>query len=502
MKSLSKSKNLSIWMLALGYFGFYVPYGAMTKALSKGLFSETGTVISGFQMLPSVVIATFITLAIIAHYTGWDKFAGHKTIFGKNIPFSTNKWTLFSGIATAFIIMTTTLAYSFVGISIVFAALLMRGGVLLMAPLVDLGYRRKVNWYSIAALILSLFALLLIFSDKGGYTLTMIAGLNIGFYLLGYVFRLQFMTKIAKDGDKETNYRFFAEEMYIAMYTIVLLPLLLAIIGFGSIGQDLYLGFVEFTMTPLVIPAFIIGSLYACLYVFGSRIYLNYRENTFCIPINRCSSLLAGVVASLVLGWITGESFVNGIQLLSSVILILATLFLAYPALANRFGWNNIVGIANENKAYLFVCPGNTGRSPMAEKICRKRIRDILSRENIQSNTIQVSSAGIDPKIGMPLSNGAKKALEEFDVLSLEHTSKKLTLEMIRKANVIFCITETHKKNIIKKFPAATLKIVCMDPENTLPVPHSQDVNTYKLCAKMLDSMIENALETKLIKIA
>lgn len=502
MKKLSQTKRLSIWILALGYFGFYVPYGALTKALSNGLFSDSGQTISGFQMLPSVVIATFIMLAVISYFMGWYRFAGTKQIFGTNIPFATNKWTFFSGIATAFIIITTTLAYSFVGISIVFAALLMRGGVLLMAPLVDLGYKRSVKWYSVAALLLSLCALLLMFSEKGGYNLSIIAGLNIGFYLMGYVFRLQFMTKIAKDGDKETNYKFFAEEMYVAMYSIVLIPAILAITSLGSIGSDLYLGFVEFTRTPLVFPALGIGALYACLYVFGSRIYLNYRENTFCIPINRCASLLAGVVASLILGYFTGNSFVSSTQLMSAGILGLATLFLAYPAFSKMLGWTSNLENGSSYKSYLFVCPGNTGRSPMAEKICRHRINEILKVENIQTSNIEIFSAGISPDVGSAISDGAKLALEELEIYSLDHEARELNNEMVRKANVVFCMSESHRKDIVNKFPASTLKVVCIDPEGSLPVPHGQDINTYKQCARVLDNLIVNALETKLIKLA
>lgn len=501
MKTLSEKKQLSIWILALGYFGFYVPYGAMTKALSNGLFSESGQSISGFQMLPSVVIATSITLAIISYFMGWYRFAGTVNFLGGNIPFATNKWTFFSGIATAFIIITTTLAYSFVGISIVFAALLMRGGVLLMAPIVDWSYKRKVKWYSIAALILSLCALILAFSEKGGYALSIIAGLNIGFYLMGYVFRLKFMTKIAKDGDTETNYRFFAEEMYVAMYSIILIPVVLAIINVGSIGNDLYLGFVNFTTTSLVFPALAIGALYACLYVFGSRIYLNHRENTFCIPINRCASLLAGVVASIALGIITGSSFVSSTQLVSAGILVLATLFLAYPAFATRFGWTLAIDDL-PYKSYLFVCPGNTGRSPMAEKICRHRINEILKKENILESKIEVFSAGISPEVGAPLSDGARSALQDLEIFSLDHQARQLNDEMIRKANVVFCITDSHKKEIIKKFPSATLKVFCLDPTSSLPVPHGQDVSTYKRCARKLDALIGEALETKIIKLA
>ena len=502
MKTLNKTGPISIWILALGYFLFYVPYGAMTKALSKGLFSETGSTISGFQLLPSVVIATSITLAIIAYFTGWRKLAGSRKVFGVNLPFATNKWTFLSGIATAFIIMTTTLAYSFVGISIVFAALLMRGGVLLMAPIVDIGYRRKVHWYSMVALVLSLFALILVFSEKGGYNLSLIAAINIGLYLMGYVFRLQFMTKIAKDGDSETNYRFFAEEMYIAMYTIVAIPVLLAILGIGSIGEDLLIGFVEFTTTPLVFPALAIGVLYACLYTFGSRIYLNRRENTFCIPINRCSSLLAGVVASLILGFITGNSFVSAMQLISAGILILATMFLAYPAFAERFGWSMNQSNLVPYKSYLFVCPGNTGRSPMAENICRHRINEVLGESNISSSKIEIFSAGITPKEGQPISEGAKNALEELKIQSMDHASRQLNNAMVRKANIIFCMTDQHCKEVIRKFPSATLKVRCIDPENALPVPHGKDQNTYRKCASRLDNLILNALQSNIIKVA
>lgn len=502
MNAFFKKKQLSIWILALGYFGFYVPYGAMTKALSMGLFSESGQSISGFQMLPSVVIATFITLAIISYFMGWYRYAGTADIFGVNIPFATNRWTLYSGIATAFIIMTTTLAYSFVGISIVFAALLMRGGVLLMAPVVDWRFNRKVKWYSVVALLLSLAALILVFSEKGGYYLSIIAALNIGFYLLGYVFRLRFMTKIAKDKDKETNLKFFAEEMYVAMYTIVLLPAVLALFGIGSIGQELLLGFLEFTMSPLVLPALIIGCLYACLYVFGSRIYLNHRENTFCIPINRCASLLAGVVASIILGFATGSSFVSNIQLISAAILILATLFLAYPAFADRFGWSFGIEKRIPYKAYLFVCPGNTGRSAMAESLCRHRINEILKERELDETRIEVFSAGISPKVGTPISEGARSALAEYEIYSLDHEARQLNNAMVRKANVVFCMSEDHKREIIKKFPSATLKVVCLDPDGAMPVPHGEDHSTYKRCAELLDSMIQDALESKLIKLA
>lgn len=495
---------ITIWGLAFGYFAFYVPYGALTKALSRGLVPGVEGPISGFEMLPTVVIGTFFALVIILSIMGWWKYASHHKVLGINIPFVSNRWTLFSGLGTAFIIMTTTLAYSFTGISIVFAALLMRGGVLLLAPVVDLVFGRKVHWYSWIALGLSLLALLLIFAEKGGYQLTIVAGLNIAFYLSGYIFRLQYMTHIAKSKDRETNYRFFVEEMLVAMAAIVLIPAILALIGYGNIMQDLQTGFVTFLATPIALPALGIGALYACLYIFGTRIYLNKRENTFCIPINRCASLLAGVVASLLLGVIIGESFVSSAQLLSASILVLAICFLSFPVFQQYFGWGNQDSIAAAPKAvYLFVCPGNTGRSPMAQAICESQLTAQLHQRGIDIDKagIQVVSAGIMPKEGTPLSQDAHDALVELGVKPPIHFSQQLTTQQIRTANKIFCMSEAHRTEIIRRYPPAILKTFCLDPASDVPNPHGKGVAAYIACGKRMQELVSKAMEAKLIQV-
>ncbi|MCA9528119.1 MAG: hypothetical protein KC549_17655, partial [Myxococcales bacterium] len=80
-----------------------------------------------------------------------------------SIPFP-GRWTFLSGLCTAGIIATTTLAYTFEGVSIVFMMLLMRGGLLVLAPIVDKVTGRRVRWFSWAALAMSMGALLVAFS--------------------------------------------------------------------------------------------------------------------------------------------------------------------------------------------------------------------------------------------------------------------------------------------------------------------------------------------------
>ncbi|MFT5166362.1 MAG: protein-tyrosine-phosphatase [Saprospiraceae bacterium] len=491
---LSKSR-ISIWGLALGYFLFYVPYSTLTKALSKGLLPGSNGTISGFEMLPTVVIGTFLMLLFLITILGWWKYAGYQKILGLNIPFATNKWTFFSGIATAFIIITTTLAYSFAGVSIVFAALLMRGGVLVLAPFVDKIYGRKVHWYSWAALGLSLIALVVIFMEKGGFALTLIAGLNIAAYLSGYFFRLQFMTYLAKTREKQVTYQFFVEEMLVAAYAIIAIPAILALFGLmgsGGILSDLQLGFRGFISSAMAIPALLIGALYACLYIFGSRIYLDHRENTFCIPINRCASLLAGVVAAFVLSAFFEGIFVSAAQLMSAGILLTAILFLSVPFFQQYISGGRIPSIV-----YLFVCPGNTGRSPMAQAICIAHLKMMMIAQGRiwDEDYIKVMSAGFSVKEGAAMAPNAQLALEKLGVEKHDHQARNLKVAMVSAATEIFCMSEEHQQEIIGKFPGALNKVSCLDPGDNITIPHGGGVDAYHECAATLKNLINNRFE-------
>ena len=133
-----------IWLLALGYFAFYIPYSALTKALSLGLLPGMTGPVSGFRILPATAIATSVALvAFVAMGEGWGRLR-RRNILGVVVPVVGARM-LISGVATAIIIGTTTLNYTFVGISILFALLVMRGGVLILAPIVDTLLGRSVS---------------------------------------------------------------------------------------------------------------------------------------------------------------------------------------------------------------------------------------------------------------------------------------------------------------------------------------------------------------------
>lgn len=323
-----REHTLGIWALTLGYFACYIPYSGLAKAVTSGLLTA-GRSIPVAELLPSTVIATALAVLLFITAMGWWGHARTRPLFGAKVFFP--RWqTFISGLAFATIIITTTLAYSFSGVSIVFALVLMRAGTLIMSPLIDRIFRRRVRWFSWAGLVLSLLALVVSFSSIHEYQLSLAALLNLAAYLTGYATRLPSMTQIGKTGEKSVACGYFVEEQAVAMPALVLAPALFALLGRGEIAGQLRYGFTHLLNSPFIVSGTIIGVCYAGLGTFLSFIYLDRRENTFCMPLFACSSLLSGIVASYLLLWFLNGPAPSGVQL-SAALLIIAALLIMSP---------------------------------------------------------------------------------------------------------------------------------------------------------------------------
>jgi hypothetical protein len=327
MKGTKREHTLGIWALTLGYFLSYIPYSGFSKAITSGLLTG-GRRVPGPELLPSSLLCTAITILIFITVMGWWRYARKRRLLGVNVVFP-RRQTLISGFSFAAIIMTTTLAYSFSGISIVLALVLMRAGVLTMSPLIDRIFHRRVRWFSWAGLALSLVALGVSFSSVHGYQLSLAALLNLLAYLCGYALRLPCMTQIAKTGEKEVAYAYFAEEQAVAMPVLVVVPVLLALIGRGEMMNQLRYGFTHLFSSPFTPFGWAVGFFYAALGIVLSFIYLDRRENTFCMPLFSCSSLLSGVVASYALTWWAHGPSPNGVQIWAAILIIAALLVMS-----------------------------------------------------------------------------------------------------------------------------------------------------------------------------
>jgi ABC-type multidrug transport system fused ATPase/permease subunit len=320
--------NLRIWGLALGYFSFYAPYSALVKLTTTGLLPSTQGPVTGFEILPPVIIGTVCAMLLGTTLRGWWKYARRRECFGVSV-ICPSRLVFLSGFGTAIIIGTTTLAFTYTGISILFALLLMRGGVLIIAPAVDVFFGRRVRWFSWCALALSFAAVFVTLADVDNYRMTLIAGVTIAAYLSGYLLRLPCLNKLGKCEDRSLCYRYLVEEQLVAAILLLTIPAVFALIGHGQIMSELRHGFTHFFTSGVTAPALLIGALYACLYFFGTLIYLDARENTFCIPLNRASSLLAGVFVTYALADIFDLPSSGIAQLCSAGLIVAALMFLS-----------------------------------------------------------------------------------------------------------------------------------------------------------------------------
>jgi hypothetical protein len=325
----------SIWLYAFLYFLFYIPFIALSKSISSGIWPGMTERMDGAVLLPVATAASVFTMVAFLVVSGWWRHAGRVSVLGFSLPVPT-RWTLASGICTSAILTTTTLAYTFEGVSIVFIMLLMRGGVLIMAPLVDLVSRRKTRLPSWIGLGLSLGAVVVAFAEEGGTELTLVAAFNVALYLASYFIRLHFMSRLAKTDDPDRTRRYFAEEqLVVAPFT------LLALGGFAVIGQGPFMlavreGFLSWPFEGLLLPTIAVGAFSQLIGIFGTLVFLDKSENTFSVPVNRCSSILAGLAASLVLSLGFGLAAPSGHELVGAALVIVAILVLSLAPLMNR----------------------------------------------------------------------------------------------------------------------------------------------------------------------
>lgn len=103
------------------------------------------------------------------------------------------------------------------------------------------------------------------------------------------------------------------------------------------------------------------------------------------------------------------------------------------------------------SKAILFVCTGNTCRSPMAEGILRLKARE----KNIP---LTISSAGVAAADGGPISSHARQVLQDKEIED-SIQSKPVTEEAVQWAELILTMTMSHKRALIERYPHAADKI-------------------------------------------
>lgn len=98
----------------------------------------------------------------------------------------------------------------------------------------------------------------------------------------------------------------------------------------------------------------------------------------------------------------------------------------------------------------LFICTGNTCRSPIAAALMKHHYPEV-----------EVASAGVMATGGEPAAAEAVQAMGERQV-DMDHESQPLTKELIDWADVIFAMTQGHKDIMQRMFPGTERKTVLL----------------------------------------
>lgn len=142
----------------------------------------------------------------------------------------------------------------------------------------------------------------------------------------------------------------------------------------------------------------------------------------------------------------------------------------------------------------VFVCTGNTCRSPLAEALCKKMLAERLgcTVAELPQHGFVVCSAGLAAFKGDPAAPEAIEAARELGADLQNHVSQPVTHDLVFQVDYLVTMTQAHLQGLLSRFPfeGQVARVLC--PEGTdVPDPVGCDLTVYRDCARRLQESLQ-----------